>query len=297
MTANDLAARFEEHAPHLRAVAYRMLGSRSEADDAVQEAWLRLSRSDTSDVQNLRGWLTTVVARLCLDVLRSRKARREEPMTARVPEPIVQPSAIPREHRQIRSVSRCSCVLQDVEAIGLPDVELAFAASRSRSERRLRRRSRTPSSSWMNRDATAARQLASRARRRTDQGRSARSVAPISRVPTCDRRRIRVQRMVHDTATSKHSSRCSIPTSCFAPIAPAASDAGAGVDRVAKRCTSPPSAGSNRASLVHIDLPGTRRRRLACRRDLRWRQTDRAARVHHPRRRRSSSWGRAAILR
>src|SRR5580698_4193765 len=74
-----LAGRFEEHRPHLRAVAYRMLGSLSEADDAVQEAWLRLSRSDTRDVANLGGWLTTVVARVSLDVLRSRKSHAEVP--------------------------------------------------------------------------------------------------------------------------------------------------------------------------------------------------------------------------
>ena len=75
-----LAGRFEEHRTHLRAVAYRMLGSVSEADDAVQETWLRLSRSDTSEVENLGGWLTTVLARVCLDMLRSRKSRREEPL-------------------------------------------------------------------------------------------------------------------------------------------------------------------------------------------------------------------------
>src|SRR6266568_8558510 len=84
-----LVERFEENRGHLRAVAYRMLGSRSEADDAVQEAWLRLSRADTSGVENLRGWLTTVVARLCLDMLRSRTARPEEPLegSAHAPEP------------------------------------------------------------------------------------------------------------------------------------------------------------------------------------------------------------------
>src|SRR5438128_3207087 len=84
-----LAERFEEHRIHLRAVAYRMLGSRSEADDAVQESWLRLSRSDSGRVENLRGWLTTVVGRVCLDLLRSRKARSEEPLSTHVPEPSV----------------------------------------------------------------------------------------------------------------------------------------------------------------------------------------------------------------
>src|SRR5215207_9208413 len=84
-----LVEQFEAHRAHLRAVAYRMLGSLSEADDAVQEAWLRLSRSDTSDVENLGGWLTTVVGRVCLNRLRSRGSRREEPLAAHVPDPIV----------------------------------------------------------------------------------------------------------------------------------------------------------------------------------------------------------------
>jgi RNA polymerase sigma factor (sigma-70 family) len=96
VTVNDsdyLAEQFEDHRSHLRAVAYRMLGSVNEADDAVQESWLRLSRSDTSEVENLGGWLTTVVARVCLDMLRSRKARREEPLGPHLPEPIVSSEA------------------------------------------------------------------------------------------------------------------------------------------------------------------------------------------------------------
>src|SRR5919109_2505308 len=84
-----LVEQFEANRTHLRAVAYRMLGSLSEADDAVQEAWLHLSRSDTSSVANLGGWLTTVVARICLDMLRSRKSRREEPLGTHVPDPIM----------------------------------------------------------------------------------------------------------------------------------------------------------------------------------------------------------------
>jgi RNA polymerase sigma factor (sigma-70 family) len=86
-----LAERFEEHRTRLRAVAYRMLGSLSEADDAVQEAWLRVSRADTGSVENLAGWLTTVVARVCLNVLRTRESRREEPFDVHVhmPEPII----------------------------------------------------------------------------------------------------------------------------------------------------------------------------------------------------------------
>src|SRR5215470_1958364 len=87
MTTDDwLAERFEARRPHLRAVAYRMLGSFSEAEDAVQDAWLRLSRADTSGVENLDGWLTTVVARVCLNLLDSRKSRREEPLEASVPD-------------------------------------------------------------------------------------------------------------------------------------------------------------------------------------------------------------------
>src|SRR5437660_5671914 len=86
-----LARQFEEQRPHLRAVAYRMLGSLSEADDAVQDAWLRLNRTDTSDVENLRAWLTTVVARVALNMLRSRNTRREQPLDVRVPDPIVDP--------------------------------------------------------------------------------------------------------------------------------------------------------------------------------------------------------------
>src|SRR5688572_19413948 len=85
---NWLAERFEGHRPHLRGVAYRMLGSVSEADDAVQDAWLRLSRSHR-DVDDLRAWLTTVVARLCLNRLRSRRTRREWSLDARLPDPIV----------------------------------------------------------------------------------------------------------------------------------------------------------------------------------------------------------------
>jgi RNA polymerase sigma factor (sigma-70 family) len=92
MTVNQrdgLAEVFEGNRAHLRAVAYRMLGQASEADDVVQEAWLRLNRSDTSAVDNLKGWLTTVVARMCLDTLRSRRARREEPLDAPASEPVM----------------------------------------------------------------------------------------------------------------------------------------------------------------------------------------------------------------
>src|SRR5919201_577707 len=89
MSDDWLAVRFQEDRPHLRAVAYRMLGSLSEADDALQETWIRLSRSDTSGIENLTGWLTTVVARVCLNMLQARRSRREEPLDAHVPDPVV----------------------------------------------------------------------------------------------------------------------------------------------------------------------------------------------------------------
>src|SRR5215471_8491765 len=91
-TPEQLAEQFEAHRSHVRAVAYRMLGSISEAEDAVQEAWIRLSRSDVGAVDNLRAWLTTVVARVCLDMLRTRTSRREDPLDERdvhVPDPVI----------------------------------------------------------------------------------------------------------------------------------------------------------------------------------------------------------------
>jgi len=157
---NLLAERFEENSTRLRAVAYRMLGSLSEADDAVQETWLRLSRSDTSGVENLGGWLTTVVGRVCLDILRSRRSRREEPLSARLPEPIVsREDGVDPEHEALVADSvglallslletlspaeRLAFVLHDT--FGVPYEEIAPIVGRS---------------------PAASRQLASRARRR-----------------------------------------------------------------------------------------------------------------------------------
>jgi RNA polymerase sigma factor (sigma-70 family) len=157
---DGLAERFEANRTHLRAVAYRMLGSVSEADDAVQEAWLRLSRSRTDDVENLRAWLTTVVARVCLDMLRKRKARHEESLGPHVPVPIVSSEAgLDPEHEALLADSvglalfvvletltpaeRLAFVLHDT--FGVPFDEIAPIVGRS---------------------PTAARQLASRARRR-----------------------------------------------------------------------------------------------------------------------------------
>src|ERR687888_2667482 len=89
---NFWAGQFEANRAHLRKVAYRMLGSVGEVDDAVQETWLRLSRSDAAAVENLRGWLTTVVARICLDMLRTRKSRREEPLEVHEQDPVISPA-------------------------------------------------------------------------------------------------------------------------------------------------------------------------------------------------------------
>ena len=88
-----LAGLFERHRPHLRAVAYRMLGSLAEADDAVQDTWVRLSRAGAEDVENLGGWLTTIVARVCLNMLRSRSHRREQPLPVHLPDPVISPEA------------------------------------------------------------------------------------------------------------------------------------------------------------------------------------------------------------
>jgi RNA polymerase sigma factor (sigma-70 family) len=166
-----LAERFQANRTHLRAVAYRMLGSLSEADDAIQEAWLRLSRADASGVENLGGWLTTVVARVCLDMLRWRESRREEPLGVRLPEPIVsREDGIDPEQEALLADSvglallvvldtlapaeRLAFVLHDLFA--MPFDEIAPIVGRS---------------------STAVRQLASRARRR---------VQGAARVPDAD---------------------------------------------------------------------------------------------------------------
>ena len=154
-----LADRFEENRAHLRAVAYRMLGSLAEADDATQETWLRASRADASAVENMRGWLTTIVARVCLDMLRSRKARREADVDHRVPEPNAagaDQAAVLAESlglavlvvlEKLEPAERLAFVLHDMFA--MPFDEIAAIVGRS---------------------PVAARQLASRARRRVQGG-------------------------------------------------------------------------------------------------------------------------------
>src|SRR5215510_4673350 len=161
-TAERLAEQFEKHRPHVRAVAYRMLGSVSEAEDAVQEAWIRLSRTDVSGVDNLRAWLTTVVARVCLDMLRTRASRREDPLDVHVPDPIIRAVSIGDEGpetdailadsvglallvvlEKLEPAERLAFVLHDV--FGMTFEEIAPIVDRS---------------------VVATRQLASRARRR-----------------------------------------------------------------------------------------------------------------------------------
>ena len=157
-----LAERFEANRAHLRAVAYRMLGSLSEADDAVQEAWLRLSRSDTSAVENLGGWLTTVVSRVCLDMLRSRRSRRETPLDgpAGVPDPIVgREDATDPEHEGLLADSVGLALLVVLETLS-PAERLAFVLHDTFG---------VPFGEigpMIGRSPTATRQLASRARRR-----------------------------------------------------------------------------------------------------------------------------------
>ena len=172
-----LAERFEEHRAHLRAVAYRLLGSPSEAEDAVQDAWLRLSRADRSDVENLGGWLTTVVARVCLNRLQARTSRREEPLDAHLPEPIVsEAEGTDPEHEVLLAdavgpallvvldtlapAERLAFVLHDVFAVSFEEI-----------------------AAIVDRSPAAARQLASRARRRV-RGAAAVPGADLSRQRT-----------------------------------------------------------------------------------------------------------------
>jgi len=206
---NVLAEQFEQKRSHLRAVAYRMLGSLSEAEDAVQEAWLRLSRADAGGIDNLGGWLTTVVARVCLDMLRSRKARSEAPLDAFEPEPAVNRDSHSDPEQQARladsvglalivvlntlaPAERVAFVLHDLFA--LPFDEIGPIVGRS---------------------PTAARQLASRARRRVQ---GARVMSGADRARQHEMVDVSLPRRA--AATSRRCSRCSIPRWCSAPTMP-----------------------------------------------------------------------------
>ena len=155
-----LAARFEEHRPHLRAVAYRMLGSLTDAEDAVQDAWLRLSRAGADEVENLGGWLTTVVARVCLNMLRARKVRREDSLEGHLPDPIVSPEGELQPEDEAVLADAVGLALQVVLDTLAPAERLAFVLHDMFAlpfEEIAPMVGRTPA---------AARQLASRARRR-----------------------------------------------------------------------------------------------------------------------------------
>jgi RNA polymerase sigma factor (sigma-70 family) len=173
-----LAEQFEEHRGHLRAVAYKMLGSLSEADDAVQESWLRLSRSDASEVENLRAWLTTVVARVALNVLRSRRTRREEPLDVRVPDPVVTADdGTQPEHEALLADSVGLALLVVLDTLG-PAERLAFV---------LHDMFGVPFdeiAGMVDRSPAAARQLASRARRRVQ------GAAPVPDADLAAQRRV-----------------------------------------------------------------------------------------------------------
>lgn len=155
-----LVEQFEEHRPHLRAVAYRLLGSLTEADDAVQEAWLRVSQAGAGGVENLGGWLTTVVARVALNMLRARKVRREEALGLRLPDPVVSPdAALQPEDEALLADSVGLALLVVLDSLG-PAERLAFVLHdvfQLPFEEIALMLERTP---------VAARQLASRARRR-----------------------------------------------------------------------------------------------------------------------------------
>jgi RNA polymerase sigma factor (sigma-70 family) len=169
-----LAERFEENRAHLRGVAYRMLGSAAEAEDAVQESWFRLSRADTTDVDNLGGWLTTVVARVCLDMLRSRTSRREEPLDPRAPGTrSLRAGGVEPEHEAMLADSVGPALLVVLETLS-PAERLAFV---------LHDMFAVPFDEiapLVGRSPEAARQLASRARRRV-QGRGDPAAVDVAR--------------------------------------------------------------------------------------------------------------------
>jgi RNA polymerase sigma-70 factor (ECF subfamily) len=197
---------FEQNRDHLRAVAQRMLGSPAEADDAVQEAWLRLSRSDTAEVENMRAWLTTVVSRICLDMLRARRTRREDLVDEWSGQPVValfEDRAGDPEHEALLADSVGVALMVVLDTLA-PAERLAFV---------LHDMFGVPFDEIgpiIDRNAGAARQLASRARRRV-RGAHAPDAATLGqqRWTRSSPRRGR--------GTSRPSSRCSIPTSCSEP--------------------------------------------------------------------------------
>ena len=178
-TPDWLAEQFEQHRAHLRAVAYRMLGSASEAEDAVQESWIRLGRTDVSAVENLRAWLTTVVSRVCLDMLRTRTSRREDPLDTHVPDPVITRADADPESDAMLADSVGLALLVVLEALE-PAERLAFVLHDVFGM------AFDEIAPIVDRSPAAARQLASRARRRVQ-----------SRAPDADHD-VRQQRRVVD---------------------------------------------------------------------------------------------------
>jgi RNA polymerase sigma-70 factor (ECF subfamily) len=169
-----LANRFEDERPHLRAVAYRMLGSLAEAEDAVQDAWLRASRAGAADVENIRAWLTTIVARVCLNLLRSRKNRREESFEMRLPDPLIRSEELQPEEEAVRTESVGLALMVVLDTLSPPErvafvlhdmFELPFEDIAPLVER----------------NPAATRQLASRARRRVRDAEVPRPDADVGR--------------------------------------------------------------------------------------------------------------------
>lgn len=252
---DDLAEQFETHRPHLKAVAYRMLGSLSEAEDAVQDAWLRLSRADTDNVENMGGWLTTTVARLCLDMLRTRKWRGEESFGVHLPDPIVTraDSANPEQEallddsvglalivvlQTLSPPERVAFVLHDVFGVSFDEIAAIVG--------------RTPA---------AARQLASRARRRVRGG----APAPDADL---DRQREVVEAFLKASRAGNFDALLAVLDpdvvlrSDFGPRAPVASKVVRGAQEVANQASLGAKAGGslhpvlvNGASGVLVRLP------------------------------------------
>jgi RNA polymerase sigma-70 factor (ECF subfamily) len=170
---NWLVEQFEAHRNHLQTVAYRMLGSRSEADDAVQESWIRLTRSNTGEVENMGGWLTTIVSRVCLDMLRTRKSRREELATAGEPEPVAGQGSDP-EHEALMADSVGNAMFIVLEKLN-PAERIAFVLHD------IFALSFAEIAPIIGRNEAAARQLASRARRRVQGAESTSETAVLQR--------------------------------------------------------------------------------------------------------------------
>ena len=263
MDENDwLAERFEEHRTHLRAVAYRMLGSLSEADDAVQDAWVRVSRAETDDVENLGGWLTTIVARICLNMLRSRNVRREESLEVHLPDPVISPEGELRPEDEALLADSVGLALQVVLDALAPAERLAFVLH---DMFELPFEEIAP---MVGRSPAAARQLASRARRRV---KGAEVPAPD---PDLARQRAVVDAFfsARGVATSTPWSPCSTPTSSCEPTsAPAPGGVHGRPRRKRRRHASPPGRQSRGTAPPRVGERRGRRRhhdgRAASRRD------------------------------